>query len=161
MPVQRRKKQAVVSFFLILLILLFDQSTKLWVKDTLNIGESIPLIKNILHITFVSNTGAAFGLFKQSTAIFIIISIVAVFIIGSIIIRSILKRQFFDSIVFNLSLSLIFSGALGNLIDRVKYGYVVDFIDVRIWPVFNISDISITTGSFLLILFYLRKSTSK
>ncbi|MBU4342780.1 MAG: signal peptidase II [Candidatus Omnitrophica bacterium] len=154
MPIQRRKKQALISFVSIFAILVLDQSLKSLVRLKLAVGESIPLINNIFHITYVSNTGAAFGLFKNSAVIFIIISVVAIVFIAGLILRSIKRAEFMADPIFDSGLILIISGAIGNLIDRLKFGYVIDFIDVRIWPVFNIADTSITIGTLLLILSY-------
>ena len=152
MPVKRRKYQALISVVFILLILTLDQYLKKIVQLRLSVGETIPIIENILHITFVTNTGAAFGLFKNGTLLFIIISLAAILFTLILIVMSIRKREFLSKPIFNFGLILITSGALGNLIDRLKFGYVIDFIDVRIWPVFNIADSSITIGTFLLIL---------
>ena len=159
MPIKRRKDQAVISIGSILLILALDQCLKSIIRLKLDVGESIPLINNILHVTFVTNTGAAFGLFKNSTLLFVIISLVAILFTSVLITLSIKRHEFLSRPVFNFGLILITSGALGNLIDRLRFGYVVDFIDVRIWPVFNIADSSITIGTFLLILssIYYRK----
>ncbi|MFC1620794.1 signal peptidase II [Candidatus Omnitrophota bacterium] len=152
MPVKRRERQTVISAFFILVILVIDQISKTLVVANLTIGQSIPIINNILHVTFVKNTGAAFGLFKNSTPVFIAISIIAVTFIAWLILGSIKKANFFSNKAFDIGLILILSGALGNLIDRLKGGYVIDFIDFRIWPVFNIADTSITLGTALLII---------
>ena len=152
MPVQRRNTQALVAISSILAILAVDQCSKALVHFRLTIGQSIPIIHNILYLTFIKNTGAAFGLFKNGTLIFIVISIVAVVLISALILKSIKKNDFLTDPVFNFGLIFIASGALGNLIDRLRFGYVIDFIDIRIWPVFNIADTSITIGTFLLIL---------
>ena len=152
MPVKRRKTQAVVSLLSILIILTIDQCSKRLVHLRLSVGDSIPLIKDVLHITFVSNTGGAFGLFKSGTSLFIAVSVIAVIVIFSIIATSMRKGKFLSDPLLNVGLVLIASGALGNLLDRVRFGYVIDFIDVRIWPVFNMADISITIGTFLLII---------
>jgi len=155
MPVKRGKTKTLIS---ILLILAVDQCTKLWVYSKLGERESIPLIRNILHITFVRNTGAAFGLFKQGTFIFILISLAAVVFISLLILGAIKKGRFSSSSPqFDFGLIFILSGALGNLVDRVRFGYVVDFIDVRIWPVFNMADMAITIGTGLLIFSFLRQ----
>ncbi len=155
MPIKgRKKKEIILSFLSIALIISIDQSTKLLIRHNLKIGDSIPILKNILHITFVSNTGAAFSLFKNSTLLFVLVSIIAILIISRLIIRSINRGDFLHNIGVNISFILILSGALGNLIDRLNLSYVVDFIDVRIWPVFNIADISITIGTFLLVCYY-------
>ncbi len=155
MPVKRRKRQAVAAAFSILLILFLDQYSKTLVCSKLTIGESIPIIRDILHLTYVKNTGAAFGLFKDNNIIFILISLVAVLFILSLIVKSISKGEISSKLLFNSGLILILSGAIGNLIDRVKFGYVIDFIDVRIWPVFNIADSSITIGTALLLVSFL------
>ena len=155
MPIQRRKQQGIVFFVSIFAILIVDQSLKSLVRLKLAVGESIPLINNIFHITYVTNTGAAFGLFKNSAIFFIIISVVAIAFIAGLILKSIKRAEFMANPRFDLGLIMIISGAIGNLADRLKFGYVIDFIDVRIWPVFNIADTSITIGTMLLILSYM------
>jgi signal peptidase II len=107
-------------------------------------------------VTFIKNTGAAFGLFKNSTWFFIAVSVIAVVIIGAILLKAIRNDKFFGNFILNLGLILIMSGALGNLIDRVSLRYVIDFIDVRIWPVFNFADSSITIGTALLIVSFVK-----
>ncbi|MBU4149810.1 MAG: signal peptidase II [Candidatus Omnitrophica bacterium] len=156
MPIQGRKSQAVASALFVLLILFIDQYLKYMVRQNLLAGESVPIISNILHITFVTNTGAAFGLFKNATPVFVVISVVAVAFVAMLLIKIIQQGGFFKRPMFNFSLILILSGAIGNLIDRLFFGYVIDFIDVRIWPVFNIADSSITVGTLLLILSFMR-----
>jgi len=156
MPIRGRKSQAVASALFVLLILFIDQYLKYMVRQNLLAGESVPIISNILHITFVTNTGAAFGLFKNATPVFVVISVVAVAFVAMLLIKIIQQGGFFKRPMFNFSLILILSGAIGNLIDRLFFGYVIDFIDVRIWPVFNIADSSITVGTLLLILSFMR-----
>jgi len=104
----------------------------------------------------VKNTGAAFGLFKNSTFFFILVSVAAVVVIGGILVRSVRLGEFLKRKLFNFSLVLIISGAMGNLIDRARFMYVIDFIDFRIWPVFNVADSSITIGTALLIFYFAR-----
>ncbi|MBU1932930.1 MAG: signal peptidase II [Candidatus Omnitrophica bacterium] len=157
MSIQGRKSQAVASALFILLILSIDQGLKYLVRQNLSVGESIPIISNALHITFVSNTGAAFGLFKNATHVFAVISIVAVVFIATLLIKTIQRAEFFRKPMLNFSLILILSGAIGNLLDRLLFSYVIDFIDVRVWPVFNVADSSITIGTVLLILSFIRQ----
>lgn len=164
MPVKGRKNQVLIALLSIFLILAVDQYSKSLVHRYLSVGDSIPVAKNILHITFVTNTGAAFGLLKDSTSIFITISLIAVIWIAGVILRAVKKGRFLYNRTFDSGLILIIAGALGNLIDRLRFGYVIDFIDVRIWPVFNIADASISSGTFLLILsfiFHTGKSPSR
>ncbi len=145
----------------VLAILAIDQYSKYLISTRVAVGQSVPLIKNILHITFINNTGAAFGLFKNSTQMFIVISIIAIIFILSTIIAAIKKRGFLSNYLLHIGLILILSGSIGNLIDRLRFGYVIDFIDVRIWPVFNIADTSITIGAFLLTLSFISEQQHK
>ncbi|MDO8603459.1 MAG: signal peptidase II [Candidatus Omnitrophota bacterium] len=156
--VNQKKKRisSIVSVLSFLLILSMDRVSKTVVSSRLSVGQSIPIIKNMLHITFVKNTGAAFGLFKNSTYFFIAVSMIAVIMIGAVLIKAVRNRNFSEKFLFNFSLILIMAGALGNLIDRISLRYVIDFIDVRIWPVFNIADSAITAGTALLIISFAR-----
>lgn len=107
--------------------------------------QSIPVIKNILHITIVFNSGAAFGILQKNT-VFLIYAGIGFILLFFILIRKESKK----SRVFLIACGLIAGGAFSNLWDRLYLGYVVDYIDFRIWPVFNISDACITIGAGLL-----------
>jgi signal peptidase II len=109
-------------------------------------GASIPLIKNILHISVVFNTGAAFGMLQQKTTFLIYIGLVFIFIFLLLAISE--KRK---SKLFFIACGLIIGGALSNLYDRIFLGFVVDYIDIRIWPVFNIADSCISCGVGLML----------
>ena len=128
------------------LTLLADRLTKQLVIASFHPGQSLPLIPSILHLTYVQNTGAAFGLFKGRQLLFIVISVA---VIGWIS-RELLTRPPTDARV-TWACGLILGGAVGNLIDRLRVGYVVDFIDLRVWPVFNVGDSAITIGIALLL----------
>ena len=106
----------------------------------------MPLIKGVFHLTLIHNRGAAFGILKNQTPFFIFVSILAVILIYSALRNNKNKKYSFH----NVSLVLILAGALGNLIDRLRFGYVIDFLDLRIWPVFNVADSAITIGAILL-----------
>ncbi len=131
---------------LILAVLFLDQLTKFLVEKTLALHQSIPVIRGVFHCTLVHNRGAAFGILKNQTAVFIAAAAVAIFLIYAHLRRQVSGR--FS--LYRVSLSLILAGAVGNLIDRLRYGYVVDFLDFRIWPVFNIADSAITVGAIVL-----------
>ena len=109
-------------------------------------SESRPLISPVLHLTYVQNTGAAFGLFKGQQALFVGLSLLVIVWIAWELLA---KPSMPDMLIWGCA--LILGGATGNLIDRVRVGYVVDFIDLRVWPVFNIGDSAITIGVALLI----------
>lgn len=129
------------------LVVIIDRLAKFLVYNNLFEGQSIGVIPRIFHITLVLNTGAAFGLFKDGNQFFILTSIVIIFLIFIYVFLSGCK----DLIVLS-ALGLVLGGAVGNLIDRVTFGYIVDFLDFRFWPVFNIADSAITTGAGLLII---------
>ncbi|MCM8780395.1 MAG: signal peptidase II [Candidatus Omnitrophica bacterium] len=126
-----------------IIILFFDQLTKFLVNKNLTLHQSIPIIHKVLHITVVHNRGAAFGIFRNQTLLFILTSILAI----SLILFNLKRDAGRKSILYNFSLALILGGALGNLVDRLFLGYVVDFLDFRIWPVFNLADSAITAGA--------------
>lgn len=141
---RREKRKIVFSATTIVFIVVLDQLVKKIIVSNLFPSESIPILKNFLHITYVKNTGILFGLLKGYNFIFILISIIAIVFIF-------LFFYFFRSGFYTqVSLVLISAGALSNLIDRLTRGHIVDFIDLRVWPVFNIADICITIGAIIL-----------
>lgn len=107
--------------------------------------HSIPVIKNIFHITLVFNRGAAFGILQKSTTFLIYAGIVFILLFFIL-----MKKEKKKSTLFLIACGLIIGGAFSNLWDRLYLGYVVDYIDFRVWPVFNISDSCITIGAGLL-----------
>ena len=141
-------------FIIVLVILFCDQFSKVIIINKLSLHQSIPLIKGIFHLTLVYNRGAAFGIFKNQIPLFVFTSLVAIILIY----LDYKRNQQKESFSYNLSLALILAGALGNLIDRLFLGYVIDFFDFRIWPVFNIADSAITVGAFLLAYSLLRQN---
>lgn len=108
--------------------------------------QSIPVIKNIFHITLVFNRGAAFGILQKSTAFLTYAGIVFILLFFILI-----KKENKKSAFFSIACGLIIGGAFSNLWDRLYLGYVVDYIDFRVWPVFNISDSCITIGAGILL----------
>jgi len=133
-------------FGMIALVLLLDQASKIAVCSFMYPGESIPFIPPVLYLTCVFNSGAAFGLFADKTNILIIVTIILA--TGMIIGYRYLP---FERGHVRYGAALIIGGALGNLTDRIRLGYVVDFLDIRFWPVFNLADVAIVTGVGLLI----------
>lgn len=133
-------------FIAVLTVFLLDQLTKIYIAKNFLLNQSVPLIKGILYFTLVHNRGAAFGILKNQLPVLIFAAAVAIILIY----LNIRKNKKKELSVYNFALSLILAGALGNLVDRLTFGYVVDFIDFRIWPVFNIADSAITVGAILL-----------
>ena len=146
------KNKYIIVFSTALIIVLIDQITKFLIKANFQLGQSLPLIKNIFHLTYIHNFGAGFGILQQKEWILIFISII---VIGAIF-------YYFDRIkdkelLLQVLVGLILGGTIGNLIDRVAYGFVVDFLDFRIWPVFNVADSFVTIGVIGLIIYLWRK----
>ncbi|MDF2546854.1 MAG: lspA [Anaerosolibacter sp.] len=134
-----------MNYILIVLIIALDQISKQYVQGNLLENESIPIIHNIFHITYVHNYGAAFGILRNQKLFFIIMTLAVV--IGTFFF---LRTQEKVHPAMKFSLTLIIAGAIGNLIDRIQFGYVRDFFDFRVWPVFNIADMAIVCGAILL-----------
>ena len=122
-------------------VVLIDQWSKQYIQLQMLPGMSIPVVDGIFHITYVLNPGAAFGILENQRMLFIAI---ALLMLGLTIY---FLRHIPETFrLMRLGLSLLAGGAIGNVIDRVQTGYVVDFLDFRIWPVFNLADIAIVTG---------------
>ena len=150
-----KRKYWVLLIFL-LGVLLLDQTTKSMIVQKLFLYEKVEVIQGFFNIIHVRNTGGAFGIFGGEkgglgSALFVIVSLLA---IGTIIYLFMKTRE--DEKTLSLSFTLILSGALGNLIDRVRYGEVIDFLDFHLstyhWPAFNIADSAICIGIGLLAL---------
>lgn len=133
-------------FVLPLVVVILDQFSKYIVVENMALGESIPIIEEVFHLTYILNPGAAFGMFAHNRLFFIAI---AVIVIGIIIWA---RREILASpLEVKAGCGLFLGGAIGNLIDRARQGLVIDFFDFRIWPVFNIADIAICIGVGLII----------
>lgn len=129
----------VLTALLLFSVALIDQLTKFVVSHKMTLGESIPVINEVFHITLVHNTGSAFGLFKGANMFLIFVSIAV--LIGVFYALQKVKE---NEKLMQILLGLLAGGALGNLIDRVVLGHVVDFLDFRVWPVFNVADSSLS-----------------
>ena len=123
-----------------------DQLTKYLVREYMSYGQSIPET-GIFRLTYYTNSGTIFGLFPNIPVILTIASVVAI-----VCLIYFYKTQKNVGVWLRVSIALLLSGAIGNFIDRVSMGEVTDFIDVGMWPVFNIADSAITCGIFLLLL---------
>jgi signal peptidase II len=130
----------------VILIVLLDQVSKFVVVSSFEPHASKPLIEGILHITYVQNTGAAFGVLANRTNLFIVIAIIIIAVMIGFF-RYLPKNSW----MLKIGLTLGIGGTMGNLIDRIRLGYVIDFIDFRVWPVFNIADSAIFLGVVALI----------
>ena len=152
-PNQPRVNPGVIVTAIIILAL--DQATKYWITQTLGQPSevhSVEVIGNWVRLSYTTNTGAAFGIFPDGTLFFTIVALIAAPIL--LLARSyIANRSWWLTVVFGMLLG----GALGNLLDRIRMGHVVDFIDVGIgnlrWPSFNVADSSFVVGVILLAIY--------
>jgi signal peptidase II len=138
-------------------VVLVDQITKLAIVERLGIGESLPVLSGLVNLRHIRNTGAVFGIMKGAGTYFTVFSIVAAAVL---VIVLFLARK--ASVLVKVSLGLILGGAVGNLIDRLRFGNVIDFVDVGVgqgvrWPCFNVADLAITVGVAFLVVNTLKK----
>lgn len=135
-------------YILAMLVLGLDQWSKYLVRTSMQLGESIPVIDSIFHLTYIENEGVAFGLFSGHTNIFVLVSVLV--LIGLLIF---VWKESSQSLLLHYGAALVVSGALGNIIDRAMKASVTDMFDFRIWPIFNIADIAVCIGFVLLVLY--------
>jgi len=145
------KKTLLFGLF-VSIVIAVDQATKFLVVNRLSPGESSTIIPGFLKITHVKNPGAAFGLFSGASWLVYPFSIFL--IVATLFWFFVMRPEIKNPHVFGLA--LLFSGAVGNMIDRISRGKVVDFIDFGWWPVFNIADIAIVSGAIILVVLTLR-----
>jgi len=137
--------QNVLFFLTALLIVAADQLSKIWIRANLAIEQSLFEV-GFFRLTHVHNTGAAFGLFRGQSFPLTIVALVG---IGVILFYALLVYRhspYLDNMPSRVALGLVLGGTVGNLIDRLRFGYVTDFIDFGFWPAFNIADSAITVG---------------
>ena len=145
----KAKAHWLVFFGLALTVLVLDQLTKAWLTSTLSPGEVMSVIGDYVRLVFSQNSGALFGLFRDNALLF---GVVSIFVIGLIVVY---QRQVGSSLYLSIALGLLLGGALGNVTDRLRLGYVVDFVDIGIgdlrWYTFNVADAAISLSIVLLI----------
>jgi len=143
------------------LVVVFDQVAKYYVDAKMPLYSSIPVIDGLFNITYVRNPGAAFGFLATAPPAFRAVFFIAVTVAAMLLIVYYVRRYGNEERAFMLPLSLVMGGAAGNLIDRVRFGDVIDFLDVYIgthhWPAFNVADSAISVGALLLLYEMVRK----
>ena len=144
----------------VLLMIVLDQAVKLWALTSLQAQHTIPLIENVFHLTYVENRGAAFSLFAQFDSRWIFVALACVI---TVVILIVLQKNYMQTVLGRWSLVLIAAGALGNAIDRVAHGFVVDLFDFRLihFPVFNVADIFICIGGALFVIYFMFQHKDK
>lgn len=149
----------MLFLFIALIEYILDQSSKILIVKFLPLNESLCILKPILYLHHIHNQGGAFGLFSRWENFFVWIAaavILVLLIFSGKIIRGNLSTQ--------IIAGLILGGVAGNLTDRLRFGYVIDFIDIKIWPVFNVADIGLTLAILWLIIIIIldfRRQTKK
>lgn len=146
------KRKYPVVFLTAIAIIILDQLSKFLVKINFSLNESVPVIGDIFHLTYIHNFGAGFGILQNQRSLLVIISIaVAAFIFYYA------KKVKEEERLLQLLLGFVLGGTIGNLIDRIFFGYVADFFDFMIWPIFNIADSFVTIGIIGLVVYFWRK----
>ena len=149
----------VTTIIISIILLCIDQISKLLVVNLLTKTDSITIIKNFFYLTYINNDGAAFSILVGKRIFLILIAVLAIVML----IRYIKKNNIQNKLEL-VSISLIIGGSLGNLMDRVVRGYVIDFLDFKIFnhnfPIFNLADTFIVIGVFLLLLKEIRKENN-
>ncbi len=143
-------------YLLVLGIILLDQLVKFIIRSVMFVGQSVPVIEDVFHFTYVQNRGAAFSMLSGQSLVLILIPAVAI-----VIAILYMEKHLDEHWTMILSLVLIVSGGIGNLIDRSLLGFVTDMFDFRFWPVFNIADIAVCVGAGFLILYTFKFSDKK
>ncbi|NLG87256.1 MAG: signal peptidase II [Firmicutes bacterium] len=133
------------------IIVALDQLAKALIRRSLLPGQSLPIWPGIFHLSYVQNPGAAFGMLRNQTGLLVVVT--AVVVVAIVLYAGRLEPHMS---LLRWAMALVLGGAVGNLIDRLRFGYVVDFLDFRIWPVFNVADIAIVSGVGLLFIYLLR-----
>ena len=155
-----QKNKNKVVYLTLSIVLLIDQIVKLLIKTNMNLNEEISIIPNFFSIQYLKNTGAAFSILENQTILLVVTSIICI----SVIVYYLKKEENLTPSM-SISFGLILGGILGNLIDRIIYQGVIDFLSFKIFkynfPVFNIADIGITIGVFLLLIIYISRDIKK
>ena len=138
-------------FLIIIAVIILDQIIKKAVVASMALYESIPVIQDVFHITYIQNKGAAFSIMEGQINFLILLPMVM--IIAAVIFMLVMRKK--GHPVLMTSVALIAGGGIGNLIDRIALGYVVDYLDFRVFPIFNLADIAVCVGCGLLVLYVL------
>ncbi len=147
---------------IVILVVVLDQLTKLWIVSHFGLYESLQVIPGFFQITYLTNTGAAFGLLAGHPAWWRQVFFVGVAVAALVAIAFLYRKMARESVWYQVALALICGGAIGNLIDRIRLGSVVDFLYFSVaghyWPAFNVADSAITIGVALFLFINFRHS---
>ncbi|MDD5086503.1 MAG: signal peptidase II [Candidatus Nanoarchaeia archaeon] len=147
----KKSNNHFLFFISAIAIVALDQALKFIVRRNMDAGQSVPLLKNFFHITYIRNFGAGFGIFQGKTTLFIWFAVIMIGLILFYYDRIIEKKP------LQIASALILGGTVSNLMDRIFFGFVVDYFDFRFFPVFNIGDSCITIGALILIIYLIKQ----
>jgi signal peptidase II len=150
----------MLLFLIALLVVAADQLSKVWIRSNLLVGQSL-FEAGFFRIIHVNNTGAAFGLFQGQSFLLTIVALVGITVLLVYVLVIYRKFPLLDNRLGRSTLGLVLGGAVGNLVDRLRFGYVTDFISVGLWPAFNIADSAITVGVILFAYSFLRSARAE
>lgn len=144
------------AFFIAIIVLFVDQILKSIISQNMLLNENITLLNNFLSVTKIYNTGAAFGIFENKTLYLAVFSVFIIIAISVYLVRTYKSLNLLNTIAWGL----VLGGTIGNFVDRLSLGYVLDFIrlDFVNFPIFNIADVCINSGAMLLIIYILSTS---
>ena len=158
------KWRDIIFASVVVFVIIVDQLTKALVRANLAVGQ-VWYDAGFVQIIHVQNTGAAFGLFKDHSITIIITSIIGIVVILVLVFLLRSRWHFLESMWVRMGMALVMGGTIGNnLIDRIRQGYVTDFLDFKVWPAFNVADASITVGVIIVayrLIFYSGTAKSK
>ena len=145
---ESRNRWTAILFLISLLVITLDQISKTWIRTNLSPGESL-FHTGFFRITLVHNSGAAFGLFQGYSFALTIIAFLGIAFLFVYIFIIYPRYHLLDTVPNRIAIGLILGGTVGNLIDRLRFGMVTDFIDFTYWPAFNVADSAVTVGALL------------
>jgi signal peptidase II len=148
----RLNRRDAVLFGIAGLVVVVDQLTKYWIRTGLTLGETL-FDLGVFRIIRIQNTGAAFGIFSSLTPMIIAVSFIGIVVLLAAVVLLHNRWASWDGWLLRIGMGLVLGGAIGNQIDRLRFGYVTDFLDFRVWPAFNVADASNTVGIIIIIIF--------
>jgi len=155
------QKKNVIFLLTVAVLIVIDQVTKYFIHTGMALHDTIPVIPGFFSITYIRNPGAAFGFLAGASPTFRYVFFIGVTLAAIGLILHYLRTYAADDQLLTISLGMILSGAVGNLIDRVRFGEVIDFLDVYLgtshWPAFNVADSAISVGAFILFIHLIRQ----
>lgn len=150
------KKNSILAIVSVFLLIGLDQLVKFLITSHMALYDTIPVIKNIFHITYIQNRGAAWGSLQGKRIFLLVVTLLVLAFLVYFYIKMLRLNKYKD---LRILFIFVFSGAVGNMIDRIRLGYVIDMFDFRLinFPIFNVADIYVTCSMIILLIIILFK----